>query len=141
MRPPRADRTRACCKMRNSQLGSLGNHLSTRVWRTAETKPKTPRRSDASAWDFLRWKLAQPPHFPSLKGNQNLARISETQCKSPFAPFYPKIKINNGRETHLHLIILIMKRSLVLNYDFQKKIILRSGILADKSSSVQLETD
>ena len=89
--------TRACFRMRNSRLGPLELPLSRRVWKTVETKPKTRKRCDSSRGDFLEPEMVQPPHSPSLKGNQNLSRISGTQCKSPFAPFGPKTAIKNLR--------------------------------------------
>ena len=70
----------ACCMIRNSHHGPLGPHLSLTVWRTLEAGLET-------------WKMVQTPQSSSLKGSQNLFRISGgTQCRAPFAPFHPKIK-------------------------------------------------
>lgn len=95
---------------RNSHLGPLEWHLSTRVWKTAETKSKIQKRSDSWEWGFLALERVQPPHSLSLKGSQNLSQISGTQCKSPFPLFCPKIKMKNLRGMILHLTILIKSK-------------------------------
>ena len=84
----KSTQTRAPCRMRNSHLGLLEPHLSTRVWETGETDPKTRR----SEWEFLELEMVQTAHSPSQKGKKYLPRISGTQSKTPFSPFCPEIK-------------------------------------------------
>lgn len=73
---------------RNSHLRSLEPHLSTRVYETVETDPKTWR----SEWEFLELEMVQIAYSLVEKGKNIYPRFPGTQSKFPFHCFALKLK-------------------------------------------------